>query len=125
MRPRSTAFDLLLALGATLVGGLCLYFALRGGWKPQDMNPGVEGALGAGVLGTTLAVAQPMEYWRAALFSAPLLLIEIVAVRYAGGPALGIAALHLIIVGFVGLAIGLREPPPEDEPEHAAADPEG
>lgn len=117
MRPRTTSLDLLLALTSTLVGGLCLYFALRGGWKPQDMNPGVEGALGAGVIGTTLAVAQPMEFWRALLFSAPLLVIEVLAVRYAEGPALGIAALHLIIVGFVGLAIGLREPGPEDEPE--------
>lgn len=107
--------DLLLALGATLLGGLCLYFALRGGFKPHELTPGVEGALGAGVLGSTLAVMEPMEYWRALLFSAPLAAIECVVTSYVDGPVLGVLALHLIIVGFVGLAIGLRDPTPEDE----------
>lgn len=115
MRPRSTSVDLLLALGMTLLGGLCLYFALRGGFKPHELTPGVEGALGAGVLGSTLAVLEPMEYWRALLFSAPLGAIEYVVVNHVEGPALGVLALHLIIVGFVGLAIGLRDPTPEDE----------
>lgn len=124
MRPRSTSLDLLLALAMTLVGGLFLYFALRGGFKPHELATGVEGALGAGVLGTTLAVLQPMEFWRAVLFSAPVLAVEVVVVRHVGGPVAGVLALHLIIVGFVGLALGMRDPTPEDEDDEDEKDEE-
>jgi hypothetical protein len=122
MRPRSTPLDLLLALAMTLLGGLFLYFALRRGFKPHELTPGVEGALGAGVLGATRAVLHPMELWRAVLFSTPVLAIEVVVVSHVDGPVAGVVALHLIIVGFVGLALGLRDPGPDEEEDEEPAE---
>ncbi|MFT3773519.1 MAG: hypothetical protein QM820_49720 [Minicystis sp.] len=108
MRPKATTMDLYLALAATLLGGLFFYLALRARWNPHDVNPGIDGCLTAGVVGTILAILAPMEYWRALLLTAPVMALEYWACAAVGGSALGIVGLHLIIVGFIGLGLGVR-----------------
>jgi len=110
MRAGASSKDLYVALGATLLGGLLLFLALRARWNPEDMLPGVEGCLTAGVLATILLLLHPLPYARAMLLSAPVLAIEYWACVVSGGPAVGIVGLHLIIVGFIGLAVITRGP---------------
>lgn len=108
MRAKVSSNDLYLGLGATLLGGLLLYLAMRAHWNPGDMLPGVEGCLTAGLVGTVLLLLHPMPYARAVLISAPILSIEYWACAVTGGPAVGIVGLQLLIVGFAGLVLGSR-----------------
>jgi hypothetical protein len=121
MRPQPTTNDLYLALGVTLVGGLLLFLAMRAHFSPQDVNPGIEGTLVAGVLGTILVLLQPLAYRRALFFTAPVVALQYWACAYAGGPAAGIVGLHLLIIGFIGLGLALREPSPAPARKPAAA----
>jgi len=123
MRPKATTKDLYAALGATALGGLFLFIALRARWNPQEISPNIEAVLCTGVMGTILALLSPMEFRHALSLSAPVVVIELFACVFAGGPAAGVVGLHLLIVGFIGLAIGLREPRPERAPGHARAAP--
>lgn len=108
MRAKASPNDLYVGLGATLLGGFLLFLALRARWSPSDMLPGVEGALTAGVLGTILLLLHPIPYARAILYSAPILAIEYWSSAATGGPAVGLVGLQLVIVGFIGLALGSR-----------------
>lgn len=123
MRPKATTKDLYAALGATVVGGLFLFLALHAKWNPQEMSPGIEGTLCAGVMGTVLALLAKMDYRLALWLSAPVMLVEYAACAFAGGPAVGVVALHLIIAGFIGLALALREPRLQEASDHAPAAP--
>lgn len=110
MRPNASLKDLFAALVATLLGGLLLFLTLRARWDPQDMNPGVEGCLTAGVIGTILLLLARIPFSQALVLASPVLAVEYWAVSAAGGPAVGVVAIHLITVGFIGLALNTRNP---------------
>lgn len=115
MRSKASPRDLFAALATTLLGGLLLFLTLRARWDPLDMNPGVEGCLTAGVIGTILLLLARIPYQQALLFASPVLALEYWAVHAVGGPAVGVVAIHLIVIGFIGLAISPRNPQAEAE----------
>lgn len=122
MSAKASSKDRFVALGATLLGGLFLFLAMRARWSPGDMLPGVEGTLTAGVLGTILLLLHPVPYARALLYSAPVLAVEYEACAVWGGPAVGVVGLQLLIVGFIGLVLSTRGPTAAEAPREVEDD---
>jgi hypothetical protein len=99
------------ALGVSVAGGALLLLALRARWVPGDLNPGIEGCLTASILGFVMALLHPMSYARALGLSVlPTAALYVLCV-YAGGVAtgLGMAGIQLLVMGFTGVAFGLRD----------------
>ncbi len=111
MSAKTSSKDLVVALSASALGAAALALAMHAGWSPGDMLPGIEGCLTAGVVGTVLALLHPMEYWRAVAWSAPIMVVEYASCAFAGGPALGVVGLHLVLAGLLGIVLALRAQP--------------
>jgi hypothetical protein len=128
MRAKTTPNDLFLSLAVTAVGGVALFLALRARWNPGDMNPGIEGCLTAGAVGFIFALLQPVPYRKALTMTSPVVVVQYLSCVFAGGPAVGVVALQLLIMGFLGLVLVAREARPataagelEAEAERATA----
>jgi hypothetical protein len=103
---KMTSREMVLALVLTIVGAGLMAVAIAHRWNPQDMNPGIEGCLTAGVLGFLLCLLHPMSYATAASVTAPLVAVEYAATAVAGGPAVGVVGIQLVIMGMIGLSLG-------------------
>lgn len=123
MFAKTTSRDLGLALIVTLGGGAVLLSALRASWNPQDLSLGVESCLTTTVVGFLLALLHPLPYGRVLALCAPLVAVEYWSCTYAAGSAVGrgIVGTQLVIMGFVGLALTLRERRPAAAPEAVRA----
>lgn len=121
---RSIPSDRVLALALTVIGGAGLLVAVSRNWNAQEMNPGIEGALTAGILAPILALANGLGYRRSVALSAPIVVIQYSACLVAGGPALAVASLTLCCAGFLGFLVALFEPEPRRAPSPRAARPD-
>jgi hypothetical protein len=112
MITNTTAKDQRLAIALTLAGGVSLFAAHRAQWHAQDLAPGIEGCLTASVVGSIMLLLHPLPYAWAAVLSVPLVVSEYLACAYAESYAvgLGMVGLHLVIFGFLGIALALRAP---------------
>jgi hypothetical protein len=121
MLTKTTPKDTSWAMAVTLAGGLALLVAHRVHWHPQDMSPGVEGCLTATVLAFVLALLHPLSYGRALVLSVPLVAGEYLACAYAEGAPMGLAVvgMHLVVMGFAGLALARRDPQPATQARRA------
>lgn len=103
------------------IGAGSLASALLQRWNPQDMNPGVEGTLAAGILGTVLALLEGLPYLSVLKLLVPVLAIQFVALQSAGAPVYGVLGIELIAVGFLGFLAALRPAAPEPKAEQRPA----
>jgi hypothetical protein len=112
MLTKTTPKDMSLALAATVAGGVALLVAQRAHWRPGDMSPGIEGCLTATTLAFILVLLHPLRYAHACALSVPFIVAEYVACAYSEGPGVGLAVvgMHLVFMGFVGVALARREP---------------
>lgn len=122
MLAKITANDSRLATAVTLAGGVALVIAHRAHWQAQDLSPGIEGCLTTSVLGSIVLLLHPLPYASAVWLSVPLLVGEYLACAFGDSSAvgLGMVGVHLVIVGFLGIALSLREPRPSARPAHAS-----
>jgi hypothetical protein len=112
MLARTTSKDLGSALGITIAGVIAIFFALRGRWSPQDLNPGIEGCLTTTIVGFAMALLHGMPFGKAIGLSTVTTAAQYAICAYAAGPAtaIGITGLQLLVMGFVGMALALRGP---------------
>jgi len=112
MLEKTTAKDSRLAMAVTVAGGVALVVAHRAHWHAQDLAPSIEGCVTASVLGSILLLLHPLPYTCTVVLSVPLVVSEYLACAYAESAAvgLGMVGLHLVIVGFLGIALALRVP---------------
>ena len=122
MLEKTTVKDSRLAIAVTLAGGVALIVAHRAHWQAQDMSPGIEGCLTTSVLGSIVLLLHPLRYASAVVLSVPLLVGEYLACAFTESSAvgLGMVGVHLVIVGFLGIALTLREPRPSARPARAS-----
>ena len=107
MALKMTSRDMILALTLTLVGVAAVVFAIAHRWNPQELMPGIEGCLTAGVVGFIMALLHPVSYGNAVVIVAPIVAVEYVATAAAGGPAVGVVGIQLAFMGLLGLVLGL------------------
>ncbi len=107
-----TSKELRWALTVTGAGVVAITFALRAHWNPQDLDPGTEGCLTVVIVAFLMALLHPLSYGRALALCVPLVLPEFLLVQYAAGSATGagMAGMHLVTMGFIGVVLALREP---------------
>ena len=112
MAGKTTSKDVRAAVAVTAAGAVAIAYALRSHWNPQDLDPGVEGCLTVVVVGFVMAMLHPLTYRQALKLCAPMVVAEYLTLRYASGSAtaLGMAGIELVIMGFAGVALALREP---------------
>ena len=114
--------DSSLAIAVTLAGGVALLVAHRAHWHAQDLAPGIEGCLTVSICGSIVLLLHPLPYAYAVALSVPLLVGEYLACAYAESSAvgLGMVGLHLVFVGFLGIALALRAPHASARTPHAS-----
>lgn len=123
MFAKATSRDLVLALVVTVAGGAALLSALLASWSPGDMNLDIEAGLATAVVGFLLALIHPVPYRQVLALYAPLIAGEYWTCRYGADAvvARGVVGTQLVIMGFVGLALALREPRPAAAPSRRPA----
>ena len=125
---KMTSRDMALSLALAAAGVAAVIFAIAHRWNPQELNPGIEGCLTAGVVGFVMALLHPLPYGSAVALTAPIVAVEYTSSVVAGGPAVGVVGVQLAVMGMIGLAVGLatrRAPEHEEQEDDASAEAHG
>jgi hypothetical protein len=109
-QPKSSSYDLLLAVLLTVVGGASVLAALVGHWDPREMNPGVEGSLTVVALSPVFALLHGLSYRDTVKLCVPILGVEFIVSRLVDAPVFAVMGIALIAVGFLGFLASLRVP---------------
>lgn len=112
MLARTTSKDLPLSVAVTVLGGAALLVALRMRWNPGDLSPGIEGAITTTVTGFVMVMLHGVDYPRNVAINVPMIVMLYLACALTTTPAVGVGMVgaQLVLMGFVGLALALREP---------------
>lgn len=120
MSSKMTSRDLALSAALAIAGAAAITFAVAHRWNPQELNPGVEGCLTAGVVAFILTLLHRLPYGSAVALTAPIVALEYTATAVAGGPAMGVVGVQLTVMGLLGLVLGFtREEPARASQGHA------
>jgi len=87
------------------VGGVAaVIVAMIQRWNPQEMNPGVEGSLTVGIVGSVLALVEGLPYTTVIKLMIPIWAIQYVTCQMVPGPSFAVLGIELIALGFFGFA---------------------
>jgi hypothetical protein len=116
-------------IGSSLaaVGAAVLLVAHLRDQSALSMSPGLEGCLTVGVVGAALALSEGIAYATVVAITLPVLLLQFVACRAAGEPALAMLGLEGLVIGLFGLitpiqsavraAVSASPPPQRPQPQ--------
>jgi hypothetical protein len=99
-----------LAAAMTAAGGAVIGLALIQRWNPQEMSPGVEGALIAGFFGPMLALLDGLRFSRTLALAVPVWIIQLVACAAVSGPVVAVVGLEMVALGGFGLLLAQAKP---------------
>jgi hypothetical protein len=97
--------DSWLAPALLAVGVAALGYALRMRWNPQEMNPGVEGALTVGIFGPMLLLFEGLSFGDMLKAAVPIWIIQFITCSAVGGPAVAGLGIELCTLGAIGLVL--------------------
>ena len=97
--------DSWLAPGLLLAGVAAILYATLHADRAQDMNPGVEGAVTAGVLAPMLLLVHGLRFSEMLKAVAPIWLLQVTATAAVSGPVVSGLGIDLCLTGAVGILI--------------------
>ena len=105
---QSSAKQAVISAVLAAAGAVALAGALLRDRSALAMGTGVEGSLTACVVGIALALSEGVAFATAASMALPIFLMQWLACRNAGEPALGMLGLEGILIGLLGLIAPVR-----------------
>lgn len=99
--------DSWLAPGLLLLGVAAILYATLHADRAQDMNPGLEGAVTAGVLAPVLLLIHGLRFSEMLKTVAPIWLLQLVATAAVSGPVVAGLGIDLCVTGAVGILINV------------------